>query len=52
MPAGEFNCIRVESHSKQGTKTTHWYAIGIGVVKVDYGANSKLELKSITPGKP
>ena len=51
VPAGEFNCIRVESRSKQGTKTTHWYAIGIGVVKVDY-SNSTLELKSIAPGKP
>lgn len=51
VAAGEFNCIRVESRSQQGNKTTHWYAAGIGVVKVDYG-NSTLELKSIAPGKP
>jgi hypothetical protein len=50
VPAGEFNCIRVESGGEDG-KTIHWYAVGIGVVKVDYGDHI-MELKSITHPKP
>ena len=54
VPAGEFKCIRVESQYTQGGGTstsTHWYAVGVGVVKVDYGGGSELILKSFTPGK-
>lgn len=50
VPAGEFNCIRVESGGSDG-RTIHWYAAGIGVVKVDYG-DHVMELKSITHSKP
>lgn len=52
VAAGEFKCIRVEAESPNGGgKSIHWYAAGVFVVKIDYGNNSTLVLKSITSGK-
>jgi hypothetical protein len=45
--AGEFDCVKIISEAPGTTTSTHWYARGIGVVKVDYGTYT-LELKSIT----
>ncbi len=52
VAAGEFKCLKVETQSPGAVTTTHWYARGIGVVKVDYGGGSTLELQSfMRPGK-
>lgn len=47
VAAGEFDCVKIISETPGSTPSTHWYARGIGVVKVDYGTYT-LELKSIT----
>ena len=52
VPAGEFDCIRVEyrdSRSPDPTQT-RWYAPGVGLVKLTSG-NTLIVLKSFTPGK-
>lgn len=50
VPGGEFKCLKITSEITGARTTTHWYARGVGVVKIDYGS-STLELKSITLGK-
>ena len=52
VPAGEFECIRVEYRDSRGPDPvqTRWYAKGIGEVKVTSG-DLVIVLKSFTPGR-
>jgi hypothetical protein len=56
-PAGKFKAIPVTSEITTATgktKTTAWFALGVGIVKTDLvtrGANAGQVLKSFTPGK-
>jgi hypothetical protein len=52
VPAGEFDCIRVEERHEgiQEPFRTRWYSPGVGMVKED-SLDHKIVLKSITPGK-
>ena len=53
VPAGEFECLRVEYHRSskdQKLLNTYWYAPGVGEVKFEQGDYVRV-LKSFTPGK-
>ena len=47
VAAGEFDCLKITSEAPGTRISTHWYAKGVGVVKVDYGGYT-LKLQSIT----
>jgi hypothetical protein len=57
VPAGAFECVRVETKSYQGEELTRvrtdWYAAGVGLVKSTGYPNAKRVrvLKAFTPGK-
>ncbi|MBA4064734.1 MAG: hypothetical protein C0501_13670 [Isosphaera sp.] len=55
VTGGTFDAIRVDVESTQDGKEyphwTGWYAPGIGLVKVVYGGEVKVELVSFTPAK-
>jgi hypothetical protein len=52
VPAGEFDCIRVEYRDDRDPEPTQtrWYAPGVGMVKIK-SDDLIIELKSFTPGK-
>lgn len=52
VPAGEFECIRVEYRDSRSPDPTQicWYAPGVGLVKLTSG-DTRIVLKSFTPGK-
>jgi hypothetical protein len=56
VPAGEFKALRVDVtwNPSGGTpvKETHWYARGVGLVKVVAHGRGETVLKSFTPAKP
>jgi hypothetical protein len=52
VPAGEFECIRIEYRDERSPdpNQTRWYAPGVGEVKADM-YDQLITLKSFTPGK-
>lgn len=55
VPAGTFQAVRVDtlSTSPEGKqqRLTHWYAPGVGLVRVTYRPGSSCDLKSFEPGR-
>ena len=54
VPAGTFRAVRVGTLStwwQSQQRVPHWYAPGVGLVRVKYRAGSSRDLKSFVPGK-
>jgi hypothetical protein len=55
VPAGTFQAVRVDTLSTspggQQQRLTHWYAPGVGLVRVTYRPGSSRDLKSFEPGR-
>ena len=51
VPAGEYDAIRVKhrNESSKDQDRTYWYAVEVGIVKMEGG--NRMVLKSFTPGK-
>lgn len=52
VPAGEYDALPVDLQtSRRPPLITHWYALGVGLVKTTNDARTLKTLKSFTPGK-